>query len=383
MRPLTRAAALLPAILLVGATNAPGGVGFAKLSVLISSHPLAPMLGQYDREIAGLRSTASLEGLRDPARQAERSAMIVAHRSATANGQIERIASAPQSDRQSERAALADIASAQRSRDSALTAYRAELARETNATLRDYAAAIAQRNTRALSAREQQLREKELTLAFDLARRNGGARLALRLRLQDLHLTSAKRRLLATRLAALDAAEHQTVAAQTRRDAGSLAAYRQTVTREGDASLAALAAQLHSKGAANLDLRMGVARSESELATAVPNLSERMRVFAADYSGNRTAGSVAAALSASARGLPQRFRAVADADRTSAAQTATQIETLARNRLQLYRSIVAHIERLAQRVAQQRGLRQVVVGRAAPRGSVDVTAAVAGLLRSF
>lgn len=383
MNALTRAAALMLAVLLVGATNAPAGVGFAKLSVLISSHPLAPMLAQYDREIAALRSTSSLEGLRDPARQAERSATIVAQRAATANGQIERIARAPQSDRQSERAALAEVASAQRSRDSALTAYQAELSRETNATLRDYAAAIAQRNARALAAREQELREKELTLAFDLARRSGGARLGLRLRLADLHLTPAKRRLLARRLAALDAAERQTVAAQARRDTGTLAAYRQTLAREGDASFAALAAQLRSKSAANLSLRLGVARSESESATAVPNLSERMRAFAADYSGSRTASSIAASMSATAEALPQRLRVVADADRVSAAQTAGQIQTLARDRLQLYRSIVAHIERLAQHVAQQRGLRQVVVGRAAPRGSVDVTAAVASQLRSF
>ncbi|MBV8197810.1 MAG: hypothetical protein JO263_06730, partial [Candidatus Eremiobacteraeota bacterium] len=162
MSPVTRAATLVLAVALIGAANVPNAVGFAKLGTLVASHPLAPMLAQYDREIAALRSTAAIADLRDAAQQAQRSALVVQHRAAAGVAQVGRIAQAPsQRDEQTERVAFADIATAQRAGDSALPAYREELFRETGATLRDYAAAILQRNARALAAREQQLREAE------------------------------------------------------------------------------------------------------------------------------------------------------------------------------------------------------------------------------
>ncbi|MBV8197271.1 MAG: hypothetical protein JO263_03995, partial [Candidatus Eremiobacteraeota bacterium] len=220
-----------------------------------------------------------------------------------------------------------------------------------------------------------------LTLGFDLAKRNAGERLSLRLRLQGLHLTAPTRRLLQSRLAALDRGEQAAVAAQARRDADVLAAYRQTLAREGDAAVATLSSQLRSKAQVNLALRLGVSRAEP--ATIVPNLSERVRAFAANLSGARTADAITTSLNETARELPQRFAAVARADRESAAAIAAQIATLQRNRAQLYRSIVAHIGRLAQQLAQRRGLSQVVVAASPPRDSVDVTAALAAMLRNF
>ncbi|MBV9232772.1 MAG: hypothetical protein JO030_01910 [Candidatus Eremiobacteraeota bacterium] len=379
----TATATLALATALIGATAPPQRVGFAKLGTVISAHPLAPMLAQYDRAIGALRRTSAPPGLVDPARDAQRSATIVAHRTSTAAAQVHRLATAPtRRDRDDERAALADIEASQRVGDSSLASYRDGLARETNDTQREYAGAIAQRNARALSAREQQLREDELTLAFDLARRDAGQRLALRLQLQHLHLTSSKRTTLQRRLMALNRAEQAALAVRQRRNAAILAAYRASLAREGAEATASLAAQTDSKAAANLAIRLGVSRVESH-GTNVPDLRVRMRSFAVGYSAGRTADAVEDALRTSARELPQRFAALARTDRQSAAQAAEQIRTLERDRRQLYQSILAHVARLAERLARERGLRRVVLTTTPPRGSVDLTAGLAAMVRRF
>ncbi len=384
MRVPARAVAPAFAVLLIGATTAPPAIGFANLDTLIAAHPLHGMLVQYDREIAALRNTGTLAGLRDPAAAAQRSGIIAEHRAAQGLAQLAQISRwRSQGDRENERAALADVNAARRAGDPALAVYRKELARETDTTLRDYVAATAQRNARALAAREQQLREKELTLAFDLARRNAGQRLALRIALQDLHLTAAKRRRLESRLNALSQAERRVVAAEAHRDAGVLAAYRQTLRREGETAVATLAAQLRSKAHVNLALRVGVSRAELASANAIPNLSRRMDAFTASYAGARAADAVAATLRTTQDDLPARFNMLAQTARASATQTASQIQSLQRDRSQLYRSMVAHIERLAKRLADQRGLRDVVVSGARPRGSRDVTKALAAMLNTF
>ncbi|MGA8097509.1 MAG: hypothetical protein WB810_02495, partial [Candidatus Cybelea sp.] len=63
------------ALLLTGQSVAfAASVGFVDLPRLVASHPLHSVLAQYDSEIAALRSTQNVAGLRDPAATAARSA---------------------------------------------------------------------------------------------------------------------------------------------------------------------------------------------------------------------------------------------------------------------------------------------------------------------
>ncbi len=57
-----------------------------------------------------------------------------------------------------------------------------------------------------LAAREQQLREKELDVAYDLARKNAAARLTLRIHLNELHLDRPTRARLEAELAGVEPA---------------------------------------------------------------------------------------------------------------------------------------------------------------------------------
>lgn len=106
-----------------------------------------------------------------------------------------------------------------------------------------------------MAAREQQLREKELTLAFDLAQANALKRLRLRLKLEDLHPEPTTRKQLEAELSALNAGESRAVAAMRHSNAAVLADYRLQVEHDTARAGSQMAAQLQAKAAANLALR--------------------------------------------------------------------------------------------------------------------------------
>jgi hypothetical protein len=370
-------------VLLIAATHNASRVGYVDLGRLVASHPLYPVLSRYDREIAALRSTESLPGLGNPAAQAERGAGTVQQDASAASRRAEGIASrSAGEDGAQERAAAQEILASQRAGDRDVAAYTAQLVRETNANLENYRLAIAERTERAFAARQQQLHEKELTLAFDLARRNGGKRLLLRLKLADLHLRPADRAKLHAQLAALDQSEFSAVSALRRSDETVLESYRDELQREAETANARMAEELRAKAGANFAIRHHVGQV-ARSAGAPVDLPSQLAAFRANDAGARSADGIVAGLQTASGDLSQRLRSLGATDRQSQRETVAQIAALEESRTALYRSIVAQITREADRLARERQLSSVVFSRPQRDDSVDLTAAVKAALAGF
>lgn len=379
---VTRLRSCVPilAALVTLAANRPA-IGYIDLRQIVAAHPLHGVLAAYDREIAALKSTQRIADLRDPEGSADHAAAAVQRDANAARLQVARIAQAGQQDRAHERDAIAAAVASEREGDRGVRAYRATLARATTANARGYADAIAQRTARALRAREQQLHEKELTLAFDLARRNAAKRLTLRLKLQDLHLDHAQRAKLQAQIAALNAGESSQVASMRRNDDVTLEAYRRELQGQADAANAQMASRLRTTADVNLGLRLQVLRAASQAAFP-PGVGPRLSSFASSYRLANDASSIDASLRGTQTDLRGAFGRVIDADRSSAANTSHQIQALEDNRAALYRSMLTQIREEAQRLARERHLSKVIISAQRPPGSVDLTSALrAGLTR--
>jgi hypothetical protein len=386
---MRQAANLLASLLLAAASigagpqNA-GTVGFIDLPRLIATHPLHRVLAQYDREIAALRSTRTLAAVRDPGTQAQAGAAALRTTAADAQARVQSIAASSAVEyREREPDALAALLASRDAGSSEMTAYRNDLTQATTANLRLYEDGIAQRNQRAYAARAQQLRESELGLAFDLARRDADRRFALTLKLENLHLDAQTRAQLEAQLNALNAAQARALAAMRRADAAELASYRETMERSGASAVAQMTATLRSNAAANGALRSQVLRAEPNASTMLAELASQAARFRASYRAPSDAGALSAGLGRASGDLSQRFAKLSQTDQRSRRDTAAQIAALQANRAALYRALAAQIVRAAQRLAQARGLRGVASSGARPPGSVDLTPAVASELRAF
>lgn len=359
------------ASLLVAATpRGAGTTGYVNLPRAVESNPLHAVLAQYDREISALRSTLRISGLADLSTQADRGAATLRALASSASPHA-RYASRAGANERREPATLGAVAGAPQRAE--LQAYASDLARETKATLAAYTQSIAQRNARALAARVQQLHEKEITLAFDLARGHAGKRLALRLKLDDLHLDRADRARLTSDLVALNAGESSAVAAMRRTDGAILSKYAARLRSDGTAQIATMSAQLRAKEAANLELRRRVLQVDQA----------QIAAFRSSYRASSDAADIAAGMESAGADISRRFAGLAQSDRGSARETIAQIRTLQANRTALYRAIVAQIVREARALARARGLNGVAVTGPPARGSVDLTADVRRRLADF
>jgi hypothetical protein len=359
---------------------APGA--YIDLPQLVAVNPLHAVLVEYDREIAALRSTQSVADAGNGAVQVQRARTALQREDAAAQRQVRAISSTAEGEeRARERATLA-VAAARQGENGSARLYAGQLVRETTATATAYDRAIAERSGRALAARQEQLREKELTLAFDLARADAGKRLLLRLKLADLHLTGAARAQLRATLAALDRHELDAVGALRREDAVTLQAYRGELLIEGERAQLQMDAQLRAKAGANYTMRQRVAQANSSAALPA-SVTTRAGAFVSGFHPQGEADAITSAMHDAAGDLGQRFAQLGAIDRRSNADTAVQIHELETDRGALYRAIVAEIEHTAQQLARQRHLGNLVGSGTRPDGSVDLTAAVRNRLARF
>jgi hypothetical protein len=366
-----------------GPQNA-GQTGFIDLPRLIATHPLHRVLAQYDREIAALRSTQTVAAVRDPGAQAQAAAATLRATAADAQMRVHSIAARSAGEyREREPDAIAALLSSRDAGSREMTAYRDELAHATAANLQLYQNAIAQRNQRAYAARAQELREKELSLAFDLARRDADRRVVLTLKLENLHLDEQTRAELTAELSALNAARTRALDAMRRVDAAELATYREAMERSGASAVAQMAATLRSNAAANVAQRAQVLQAEPNASEMLADLASQAARFRASYRAASDASALSGGLRRASGDLSQRFARLSQTDQRSRRDTAVQIAALQAERTALYRALVTQIVQAAQRLAQARGLRGVATSGTRPTGSVDLTPAVASELRGF
>jgi len=370
-------------VLLIGGAPGSASMGFADLPRLIAGHPLHGVLAAYDREIAALRSTQTVLGLDDPAGRARKGAASLGNGSGAARLRAQAIARDTRPDLLQENAALSTIVALRGASERAALGYSDELNREVTASLRAFERATAQRTGRALEARRQQLREDELMLAYDMARRDAPQRLLLRLKLSELHLDAATRKTFESRLTALNGRERDALAAARRWDAAVLGSYRRQLQEEGATANSQMAVQLRAKGGANDAIRLRALQAESNAEAAVPNVPSQLALFRVSYRSAADARAIAQGFGAARADLSRRFGDLSDVDEQSRAATSAQIQKLSVDRSKLYRSIVAQIERIANRLARTRHLRKVMLANSRPKGSTDLTAAVQSALAGF
>jgi hypothetical protein len=360
-----------------------GASGYANLDRLVASHPLHSVLAGYDREIAALRGTLIVAGLTNPSTRTRRAVASMESGAGDASARALRLNAADAAaDLATERNAIATIVRLRGTGDLESSSYGGELDRETSASLIEFEAATAQRTTRALEARRQELREKELALAYALARRDGPERLLLQLKLTHLHLDRTDRAALEARRTALDRRESDAIAALRRSDASTLAAYERGLDSQAVTANAHMASQLRSTAAANRSIHGSVVRAESSAAGALPNFPAQVALFRTSYRASAQATDIANGIAAASRDISNRFEVLAQADRQSRLDTLVQIRALKAQRDMLYRSIVAQIERAANRVAAKRHLSSMRIAASQPAGTSDLTNAVRSVLAS-
>lgn len=356
--------------------------GFVDLSRLVATHPLHGLLTQYDREIAALRNTQMVWGLHDPGLSAEHAAASLEADAATAASRAAAIGGRdPAADLERERQGIADLLGSQQVADRKKAASTTRLVTETNANLRAYSEALAKRTKRAYAARQQQLREKESNLAYQLERRDAGKRLLLRLKLDDLHANAGRRARLQASLAALQLSEARAVDALRRYDASELTAYRAQLERMASTEAAAMDVQLRAKSQANFAILQRVFNEEAGTVGAFPWASQ-MAVFSKSYAPSSDARSIAAGMRSASRDVAQRFEALSTTDAQSKHDLSAQIALLQANRAQLYRSILVEIGSTAKRVARERHLSGIeFVADRANSGGLDLTPLVESRLK--
>jgi hypothetical protein len=367
--------ALLCVLCLTGLARSNLATGFVNLPRLVASHPLHGVLAVYDREIGALRATQTVPGLVDAAARTRHAAAALRSDAATAESRAKSVASENSDYGVQENAALAEII-AWRGGDGGATLYGDELNRETTASLTAFERATEQRNGRAYAAREQELHESELRLAYALARRDAAQRLSLRLKLGELHLTPVARSALESQLSALNARESGVIDAARRSDSAILASYSRELQRAGALANAYMTTQLRAKAAANLNVRRSVSQTESNASSLLPSFSDRLAFFRSSYRSAADTSAIASVFRAASSDVANRFAELAASDGESRRAIALQIQRLKADRAALYRSIVAQIVRAANLLGRGRHLRSVTIGDAPPRGSVDLTVAV-------
>lgn len=348
------------------------------VNALVRAHPLYGTLLEYDRQIATLRATLHVpEFAQKQAAFAHAQQAVSAQLEASA-ARTREIAAMPTPDVRalsaqqnvsapSESSVRSDVtrtydAQAAQLRASAqqdMARYRTSLISQQNAAFAAYVRGVNARVQQAYHSREQELYEKESTLALDLARADVNKRLTIRARLQTLALAGDRRRALQAQLDAIQNREDAIVARQRARDRAALAAFLPPLQARANTDIAHMRADLQTRTAANLAERQRVLDAQT---------ARRMRLsFGATAQSSASAADMRTSLDSllamqpahpqaflNARtDLERQFAGVRSADEDASHSTWAQIAQLETARAQLYSEIVSQIRRDAARVQRE------------------------------
>jgi hypothetical protein len=394
-------ALLLVAILAGCAAQASGQNASVDVNALVRSHPLYSSISEYDRQIAQLRGTLHVPQFERKTQAFDNASRAVSTTLDRTASRTRQIAAMPTPDvsalknganvsAPSESRVRSDIqqtynnqASQVRSMaQSDMSRYRAQLLAQQNKAFDNYVRSVHARVRQAYASREQQLYEKESTLALDLAKADANKVLSIRTKLRTLALTGERRRELIAQVDAISARQDAAVAKQHKRDRAALAAFLGPLQARADADIARMHAQLQARTAANLAARERVLAAQTSQRTAL-DLGSSAQPVGAKTDMNAELDSLLAAPAGnpqaflSARDdLARQFSRVRSADDDATRSTWAEIAALETQRAQLYSDIVSQIMSEARSIAKERGLGAVYARNDAPAGSIDITPAV-------
>lgn len=269
-------------------------------------------------------------------------------------------------------------------------AYRAQLAEQSNAAAQSLRRSLAERAARTYRAKAEDLTKREADFALQEETGDAADRLSLRTKLSNLALDDDTRADVKKQLDALDRKESDAVAAMKNRDQSTLVALQKSLHERTQAELDTQIDALRKRTIAKIDERgletrkllvaqIGVPATGGGV--AVPNgidpgMRSRLQALHAQYQKkfNADASATIAQFQKTRADLTKRFREIAGIDANAQAGANRQMDSLQKQRGELYNEMVEQIGREVKAVAAKRGINVVVSDVVAPAGGVDLTA---------
>ena len=387
------------------------GTAVVDVAALMRVHPFAPVLAQYDREIAALRSTALTAGSIETeaalragesgfAHERSENALVQGRLNAHAadyrkreNDQLAALDAAPVAPA-GVRSALSATYQVQatdvRNRAaSSFAQYQSALGHQRGDALGALRVSLDNSLRRSYGAYAQRLAERESDDNVAFVAKNAAERLNLRLRLRNTY-TGTKREAIVARLAALDKEQQNAMTRQRAIDNRALAQQRATLQARYNAEFQRLAAEIDRKIAANATERRAVFTAEAN-PPQLSGLNEAtqpdvdIKAEARDFHANAPPigkDDIMQTLQAADAEVKANITRLETADRDSRSRTNVEIDTLTRDRATLAQAMRAQILRLAKQDAAGRNVVDAAsVTRA--RINTDVTPAVRAQMKTW
>ncbi|MBV8074313.1 MAG: hypothetical protein JO140_02700 [Candidatus Eremiobacteraeota bacterium] len=267
-----------------------------------------------------------------------------------------------------------------------LQAYQKTLAAQDRAQSEAYARSVSQRVDRQYRAKANELQSKEQEFGLELATKDAAQRLQLRTQLANLALDDAAREDVRKKIAALDRAEADQVAAMRNRDQATLAALRTQLQEQARTEIASGVAKIHAENQAKMLSRAGGAQVGSAVAvpgsvvagrSVPPDLKAKIDALHKEYQDrfNRDAKSTIEQFNKTRDELKKRYDELHGIDTVAQAGTRKELAALQAQHDKLYAQIIDQINREVRVVAQNKGVTTVLSEIAGPGEGIDLTGA--------
>lgn len=414
------ALARLAAVLWASATLATGGcapnvhsstirgTGYIRLDDVVKHHPLYAQLTQLDDAIAAInlqvvapqvplnakQITAQVAVLNRDLRAAQdRANKILAQKQRDyARREQQAVASAlaaagvrgsgAAASQQMSGASAQQAAQAAQAANADLMAYQQNVIAQDNAATSSVAKQLQTQAAEKYRAKAEQLQQNETDLSLRLTQQDAAARLAVKMKLNNLALEPDARKQAEAQLAALGAKEAAALGAARSADEATLRAYRAQLDRQtGDAirsQVGAIQAQTRTK----LEERRNQVGSQLRSlgppalpANLPPDVQSRIAAIHKQFMSQfqADAGKTVAEYNDTKSDLDRQFAALHGADVGATGAAAKELSALQKRRGDLYKQIVAQAERDAKRIAKDQGFSVVFVNVWAAAGGYDLT----------
>jgi hypothetical protein len=271
-----------------------------------------------------------------------------------------------------------------------LGAYRTELLKQDQEAVHSLQVSLAERAQRTYRVQLERLQKAEADFSLAQASDDAADRLSLRSKLSNLALDDASRADVKSQLDALDRKETDALGAMRNRDQATLAALQKGLHDQITAELDVQVAQIRKRTLAKINARtldtrnqlvgqigqLGAAPSGAAMPGGVsPDMKAKLlalhQKFQHDF--NDDASKTIAEFKKTRADLMRRFQELSGVDGEAQAGANKEMDSLQRQRGDLYNQMVAQIGREVKVVAEKRGITVVVSDVVAPAGGVDLT----------
>ncbi len=374
----------------------------------VKKHPLYPQLTQLDDAIAVINM--QFAGPRVPlsAKQIVAQTAVLNRELRAAQDRANKILAQKQRDyaqreQQAVTAALAAAgikgagALAAQQMSGASSAQAAQAAQAANSDLMAYQQSVIAQDSAASSsvqrqlqtqadqkyrAKAEQLQQNETDLALRLTQQDSGARLAVKMKLNNLALDPDARKQAQSQLASLAAKEQAQIDAQRSADAATLRAYRAQLERETGDSIRSQVGAINAQTRVKLEERRNEVGSQlrslgppSLPANLPPGVQGKItqihHQFVSQFQAD--AAKTVQQYNDTKSDLDRQYAALHGADVGATGAAGKELASLQKRRGDLYKQIVTQIENDAGRIAKEQGFSVVFINIWAAAGGYDLT----------